>query len=127
MEVESLEELKTAFAEWRSKKKYSGEAIPDELLQRARLAGTVHGNGRVARAVNVEWRRLRGVKREMRGQASPERTPTFSRVELTAPGSGRPLVELLLANGTMVRLYTEGPGILALLSAVSGTGVGGAR
>jgi hypothetical protein len=48
--VESLDELKTAAEDWRSKKSHAREAVPADLLQRARRAIRVHGLGGVARA-----------------------------------------------------------------------------
>jgi hypothetical protein len=40
MEYETLETLKAAFDDWRSKKRYAHESMPAELLARARISST---------------------------------------------------------------------------------------
>lgn len=40
MEVESLAGLTTAFEQWRSKNRHAREAVPEELLERARGSAT---------------------------------------------------------------------------------------
>ena len=50
MVTESLNELKAAFRVWRSQKRYSREAIPPELLSRARQAVAIHGMSAVVNA-----------------------------------------------------------------------------
>ena len=52
MVTESLNELKAAFRVWRSQKRYSREAIPPELLSRARQAVAIHGISAVVNATN---------------------------------------------------------------------------
>lgn len=127
MIVDSLEELGAAFAEWRSKKKHSREATPEELVARARRAVGVHGEGRVARAAGIDRERLRGTtgpSRKSRPAGLPA-APRYSRVEVVAPGgAGRPFAELELPSGAKLRLYSQSPEALGLLSAVCGTGGG---
>lgn len=127
MKVESLEELGTAFAEWRSKKKHAREAIPEELAERARRAAVVHGEGGVARAVDIDRERLRGTRRTSRKRppAGLAGALPYSRLEVAAPvGGGRPFAELELPSGAKLRLYSQSPEVLGLLSAVCGSGGG---
>jgi hypothetical protein len=43
MKVDSLDGLRSAFEEWRRSKKHAREAMPEELLARARRAMERHG------------------------------------------------------------------------------------
>ena len=43
MKVDSLKDLESAFANWRRSKKHVREAVPEELLARARRAVKKHG------------------------------------------------------------------------------------
>jgi hypothetical protein len=121
---ESLAELKTAFEKWRSKKRHVREAIPVELLQRARAGATRHGWAAVARATKVDRGRLeaersRGGKRMVSGTG----VPRYSRVELAAPAStARPFAEVEMPTGLRVKLFTETGEALALLSSLLGAG-----
>jgi hypothetical protein len=54
MKVDSLRGLKAAFAGWRRGKRHVREAVPDELLERARGAAEVHGVKEVVRAIRVQ-------------------------------------------------------------------------
>ena len=124
MTVDSLEELGAAFREWRSGKKHSREAMPPELLDRARRAAEVHGPRCVARAAGVRSDRLRGTPRS-RSRRGGAAHPAYSRVELTAPGATRPFAELEMPSGVKVRFYEQTEETLALLSSMFGAG--GAR
>ena len=125
MRVESLDELSAAFAEWRSRKRYPREAMPPELLDRARRAAGVHGRGCVARAVKIDSGRLRGASgAKSRGPAAAQ--PAYSRVELVASaGLTRPFAELEMPSGLKVRFYSQTQETLGLLFSVCGAG--GAR
>jgi len=147
MKVESLKELESAFAKWRRGKKYVREAVPEELLVRARRAAERHGVAAVVRATRVDGPRLlrhrRGsVSRERERAAGAPRThstkerastvsePTFTRLELSAPvrestGAQRPLAEVHTSGGATLRVFEESPGMMALLS--QACGLGGAR
>ncbi len=57
MPVDSLNELKSAFVPWRSRKKHAREPVPAELRARARDALKMHGVGAV---VGASTRRHRG-------------------------------------------------------------------
>lgn len=125
MRAESLDELKTAFAEWRSAKLHVREAAPKELVDRARKAAGVHGVGLVSRATRVDRRRLEGVPRGLAGRRKrPTRAPSFSRVELVAPARVRPFAEVELGTGLKVRFFEQTPEALGLLSSLCGAGVG---
>lgn len=125
MNVESLEELGEAFGEWRSKKRHPREAIPDELVERARRAAGVHGPGRVARTVKIDGRRLIGASgsaARIRGNAVG--VPSYSRVEMAAASAG-PFAEVEMPNGLKLRLYSQTQETLGLLSSMCVAG--GAR
>lgn len=127
MRVDSLEELGAAFAEWRSKRKHIREVTPEKLVERARRAADVHGEGCVARAVGIERERLRGSRGPPRRSRPAGRPagPAYSRMEVVAPGGGgRPFAEVELPSGAKLRLYSQSPEALGLLSAVCGGGGG---
>jgi hypothetical protein len=134
MKVDSLSELKAAFAVWRGRKRHVREAAPDELLERARRAAEVHGVKEVVRAVRVERARL---FRRPRGQGSAvTRTapagpvvpapPAFTRLELMPPVVGaRPIAELETPAGIKLRVFAESDAMLGLLSSLCGVGGAG--
>ena len=126
MKVDSPSELETAFVRWRRSKRHVREAVPDELLERARRAMEVHGAKAVVRATKLERPRLLGGKkaedaaRERRG-VRREAIPSYSRFELAPPSTGsRPIVEVETRAGVKVRLFSETPASLALLSSLCG-------
>jgi hypothetical protein len=124
MDGESLAELKAAFEKWRSRKRHVREAVPGELLQRARTAAAFHGWAPVARATKVDRGRLesdrsRGGKRLVPGTGGP----MYSRLELSAPAAtARPFAEVEMPTGLKVRLFTETGDALGLLSSLLGAG-----
>lgn len=124
MDGESLAELKAAFEKWRRRKQHVREAVPAELLQRARSAAACHGWAAVARATKVDRGRLesdrsRGGKRRVSGADSP----TYSRLELSAPAAtARPFAEVEMPTGLRVRLFTDTGEALGLLSSLLGAG-----
>src|SRR5213078_2015132 len=118
MKVDSLSELKAAFAGWRRGKRHVREAVPEELLERARRAAAVHGVKEVVRAIRVERSRLFGRRRDER--------PAFSRLELTPPASGAaPIAELETPAGLKLRVFADSNAMVGLLSSLCG--MGGAR
>jgi hypothetical protein len=127
MDGEILVELKTAFEKWRSRKRHVREAVPAELLQRARAAAALHGWAAVARATKVDRGRLetersRGEKRRVPGAG----VPLYSRVDLPAPSpKAHPFSDVEMPTGLKVRLFTEGGEAFSLLSSL--LGAGGAR
>jgi len=119
--VESLEELKAAFSKWRSQKKHRRDRTPEELVKRARAAAEIHGVGRVAREMRIDGRHLIEGSEYPKGRrkAASRSAPAYSRVELTAPGAlGRAIAELELPSGVKLRLYSQTPEMLNLLSSV---------
>ena len=58
MKVDSLDELRLAFEEWRRSKKHAREAMPEELRARARRAIERHGVRAVVGVTRVEGGRL---------------------------------------------------------------------
>jgi hypothetical protein len=98
MRFDSLEELESAFAEWRRKKTYAREPMPEELRARAQRATKKHGVTAVVRVARVERQRLLGTQSEGAQPAfgaesdGEERgsAPSFSRRTLSAPSTSSP-------------------------------------
>ena len=129
MKVDSLKDLKSAFARWRRQKQHVREAVPEELVERARRAVPVHGLTAVVTVTRVERGRLthgilRGkVRRTGSGGETSEskvvsKSPTFSRLELGArtESDARPLAELVIGSDVRLRIYEATPEMLGLLS-----------
>jgi len=135
MKVDSLDELKTVFAGWRSRKKYAREAMPEELLARARRTAKEHGVPAVVRATRVERTRLfrtkpARAKAHVLASTTPKGVPEsgtpFSRLELSAPSTSRPRpIAEVETSGMTLRVFEQTPEMMGLLSAVFG--FGGAR
>jgi len=77
VEIETLVGLKAAFEDWRRKKRHVREAVPGELLERARRAIGVHGLGAVVRATKVEGTRLRKGSARGKSTSAAGRVPAF--------------------------------------------------
>jgi len=130
MKVDSLDELRSAFAEWRRRKKHAREAVPEELLARARRATEKHGVRAVVGVTRVERARLfrsRPAGRrapDARTKGEPRSVPTFSRLEMSAPSSAspRPIAEVETGSGVTLRMFEQTPELMGLLSAVCGLG-----
>lgn len=125
MDGESLGELKAAFEKWRSKKRHVREAVPADLLQRARAAAGRHGPTAVARATKVGRGRLEtGRSRGRRRRVPAAGVPTYSRLDLPAPAAAtaQPFAEVEMPTGLRVRLFTETGEALGLLSLLLGAG-----
>ena len=134
MKVDSLDELKWAFEEWRRSKKHAREAIPEELRARARRAMERHGVRAVVGVTRVEGARLlrsgrasRKAQDEKDRGDEPKSVPTFSRLEMSAPSSPRlrPIAEVETGSGVTLRLFEQTPELMGLMAAVCG--LGGAR
>ena len=127
MGAESLDGLKAAFDEWRSRKQHEREAVPADLLKRACRAARRHGPAAVARATKVDRGRLvTGGPRRRRGRSTASRRPTFSRVALAAPPAAvAPFAELEMAAGLKLRLFAQTDETLELISVLCAAG--GAR
>ena len=130
--VESLDELESAFAEWRRTKKHAREPMPDELLVRARRATKKHGVTAVVRVTRVERARLlrtKPVRTRAHVLASttpkgvPESVLPFSRLELSAPSTSRPRpIAEVETSGVTLRVFEQTPEMMGLVSAVCGFG-----
>jgi hypothetical protein len=132
MPVDSLNDLKSAFAQWRSSKKHVREPVPEELLALARHATKMHGVAAVVGATRVERARLLRVEPArtkqqapiMRRQAQCATVPAYSRLELSAPAasSPRPIAQIETGSGVKVRVFEQTPEMVRLLSALCGVG-----
>lgn len=134
MKVDSLDELRLAFEEWRRSKKHAREAMPEELRGRARRAMERHGERAVVGVTRVERARLLRSRRAGRKAqekkatgGEPRSMPSFSRLEVSAPASPRlrPIAEVETGSGVTLRLFEQTPELMGLLSAVCS--LGGAR
>jgi len=132
MRVDSLEQLQSAFTQWRQRKRHAREAIPEHLLSRAQRCTGKHGVPAVVRATGVERSRL--FRRTTLGEAArassdegaqsrAQSVPAFSRLELSTPAAGhRPVAEVETDTGIKLRLFEQTPEILELLGALCGVG-----
>ena len=122
MKVESLDELKAAFAGWRVRKRHVREQVPDELWERVLKASRVHGTNAVARATKLERSRIEGrAKKEKRG--IHEAIPAFSQLSITESASTtRPIVEVETATGLKLRFFEQTQETINLLSSLFGLG-----
>jgi len=130
MKVDSLQELETAFAAWRSGKKYAREPMPEPLRARAQRAAKAHGVKAVVRVTGVDRARLfrtgpgpaQPTTSTKRGRA--QSVPAFSRLTLSAPAaasSARPIAEVE-RSGVTLRVFEPTHELMALLSAACGLG-----
>jgi hypothetical protein len=135
MQIDALDELEYAFAEWRRGKKHVRERMPEELVARARRATREHGVTAVVRVSGVERARLFRAARlrpKAPGVAStmPRLTgtsvPTFSRLDLSAPSASRfrPIAEVETGLGVTLRVFEQTAEMVGLLTAVCGLGGG---
>ena len=133
MKIDSLDELEAAFAGWRRKKKHVRESMPEELRSRARRAAQRHGVKAVVGVTGVERSRLFRPPRTRRkgpgaastkARAVAKSTPSFSRLEVSAPSapSPRPIAEVESRSGVTLRVFEQTPEMMRLLSAVCGFG-----
>jgi hypothetical protein len=130
MKVDSLDELRSAFAEWRRRKKHAREAMPEELLAWARRAAEKHGVRAVVGVTRVERARLfrsrpadkKAPNEKTKGE--PRSVATFSRLELNAPSapSARPIAEVETGSGVRLRMFEQTPELMGLLTAMCGLG-----
>jgi hypothetical protein len=128
MTVDTAEELKAAYEEWRSQKRYPREAIPEELLDRTRRAIDVHGWSAIRKATKVEARRVgleKAAPTRPRRRTAPMGVRSYSRVELAVPAPvSRPFAEVETSTGLKVRLFASDTETLGLLSGLCGVGGG---
>jgi hypothetical protein len=133
MADESLAGLRDAFDAWRKRKRHVREAVPEDLMARARAAARQHGPAAVSRATRVQRDRLvvARTERSQVGAGATSIVPAYSRVEVAAPwpavppSTTPPFAEVETRSGLRVRLFTETGGALGLLSAL--LGMDGAR
>ena len=127
MKTESLAELERAFVRWRRTKRHVRERVPARLYERAQRAVGTYGLTAVVRATKLERSRLVG---KSRGETvRVESSPSYSRLELSAPATqsttstaGTPIAELETARGLKLRIFTQTPETLNLLSSLCSVG-----
>jgi hypothetical protein len=133
MRIDALDELEYAFAEWRKGKKHAREAMPEELLARARRTTRGHGVAAVVRVTGVERARLFRTARSQEKVAGAASTmprsmsvPAFSRLDLSAPSASwpRPIAEVETGSGVTLRVFEQTAEMVGLLTAVCGLGGG---
>jgi hypothetical protein len=129
MKVDSLQELESAFTEWRRQKKHVREVLPEELRVRALRATKQHGVTAVVRVTRVERPRLLGNARAAKARRTKRKPvqrgsgPAFSRLTLNAPSAAnpRPIAEVEM-SGVTLRVFEQTPEIMKLLSAACSVG-----
>ena len=130
MRGDSLVRLRSMVRGWRRQKKSAREAVPDDLMERARRAAVVHGVGAVIRATGIQHRHLTAkVRSKVHVVASGKRakiaivTPSYSRIELpVAAMPTRVLAEAESPSGVKIRVFALTPETLGLLSALGSSG-----
>jgi hypothetical protein len=124
MKVDSLDELRTAFAEWRRRKEHAREAMPEELVALARRATEKHGVRAVVGVTRVQRARLFRRRPAGTTRSVPGSVPTYSRLELSAPSapSPHPIAEVETGSGVRLRMFEQTPEMMRLLSAACGLG-----
>ncbi|HYX33166.1 MAG TPA: hypothetical protein VE954_08620 [Oligoflexus sp.] len=127
MSEESLEQLKSAFAIWRRKKRYIREAIPEALLERTRAAAARFGASPVSKAIGLDCRRF---SKEISSRPGPGKKvippPAYTRLVLSRPSmpADRILAELETPSGMKLRIFASTPEALGLLSSLCAGEVG---
>lgn len=91
MRVDSLEELESAFAKWRSGKKHVREPMPEELRARGQRTAKKHGVKAVVRVTGVDRGRLLQTQPVSRPAwtSSANRSPTTSPLPLNTDENPR--------------------------------------
>lgn len=124
MEDESLAEIGAAFGEWRRAKRHLREAIPAELLRRARAVAHREGPVAVWRVTKVDRARL-AVEGRVRGRSRRRgvSVPGFSRLTLPGPlAPALPFAEVEGPTGLKVRLFAPTAEAFGLLNSLLGGG-----
>lgn len=132
MKVDSLQELESAFVQWRRGKKYAREPMPEALRARAEQATKKHGVKAVVRVTQVERTRLfRTGPGHAKAALAPstkqkrveESVPTFSRLTLSAPSAPQPQpIAEVERSGVTLRVFEQTPEMMGLLCAACGLG-----
>jgi hypothetical protein len=129
MVVDTLPELKSVFDKWRRERAHIRVPIPQPLIERALRTAAVHGRAAVFAATRIPARRLASsrapdarpaARRVGRPKSRSEVVPAFSRVELNAPASSRPLAEVETPSGVKLRIFGATSEALALVGALCG-------
>ena len=121
MEYETLETLKVAFDDWRSKKRYPHESMPAELLARARKATREFGFGPVVRATKIGGIRWKNeCCLDKKDISSPQRSPSYSMVNLVVSPEKlvQPFAEVETPTGLKVKLLGQSNEALHLIASL---------
>ena len=125
MGFETLETLKAAFDDWRSKKRYPHEPMPAELLTRAREATGEFGFKPVVRATRIggtRWKNECGLNIKDIPSAQRQASPSYSIVnlEVSPQKSVQPFAEVETPTGLKVRLFGQSNEALHLIASLCG-------
>jgi hypothetical protein len=136
----SLARLKGAIELWRKTKRYRTEPVPKKLAAQAKALVARHGRAKVARVTGLGYELLGGKRADWRknlktlagkkAASKPPRPlvarlPSFSRLEIHAPGDGRlPLVEAETVAGLKLRVFSLTVESVAFLRSLDGGGGG---
>lgn len=120
----SLEELGSAFANWRQNKRNSQEPVPKALWAQTLRAVEIHGAHAVSQVTKIQRSRI--VKRAEKGRGKAVTVPAFSRVTISPPSvPGSPVAEVETALGLKLRIFVQTDEMVKLLLTLCSSG--GAR
>ena len=120
----SLEELGSAFANWRQNKRNSQEPVPKALWAQTLRAVEIHGAAAVSQVTKIQRSRI--VERAEKGKGKAETVPVFSRVSISPPSvPGSPVAEVETALGLKLRIFVQTDEMVKLLLTLCSSG--GAR
>ena len=106
----TLEEVRSRFETWRSRKK-AGSAIPKALWEAAVSQCKNHTILEVSRSLRLNYNDLKNRLQELREKALPWTVGRMEFVELGIEGTSKPpecIVELEAANGAKLKLHYLG-------------------
>lgn len=147
--LKDLNDLETAFRQWRRNKQRVTERVPAALAEQVGLVAAAHGVPAVARVAGSAGRRiaLQSLRTQRRPQAKaaaptasppppvsvpapPLATSAYSRIQLPAPQAPAPVrtqatatavLEVETPQGLKVRVFSTEPGALAWVRDIVGT------
>lgn len=127
----NLNGLKVAFEGWRKTKRYKREAIPKELVRRARELAAIHGVSEVLEATGQGcYPHLRKIKteRHVKGFREAMRPIRISRMKIPVfQGPTLPLAEVETPQGFRVKIFSLTPEMVDLMTSVVEPWLGGGK
>lgn len=118
----SLEELGTAFANWRQNKRNTREPVPKALWAQTLVAAKKHGAHAVSQVTKIQRSRI--VERAEKSKAQGEGTvPAFTRVTISSPSVPEsPVAEVETSSGLKLRIFEQTEEMVKLLLTLCSSG-----